>query len=113
MYNFVELRYTIANMSSRSRSVKRRRRRAPQHFHSSTAAEERFLQHAIQNSKLDVSRDEKLSSLDNGPTFYPTIKDFEGDPLAYIERIRPMAEPYGICKIVPPLGWNPGSMCGT
>lgn len=35
------------------------------------------------------------------PTFHPTLKDFE-DPLAYINRIRPVAEKYGICKIKPP-----------
>lgn len=27
--------------------------------------------------------------------------------MAYIERIRPTAEPYGVCRIVPPNGWTP------
>lgn len=40
------------------------------------------------------------------PTYYPTREEFN-DHLAYIERIRPEAEKYGICRIVPPEGWNP------
>jgi hypothetical protein len=30
----------------------------------------------------------------------------EGSPLDYIDKIRPVAQPYGICKIVPPEGWK-------
>lgn len=40
------------------------------------------------------------------PTFYPSVEEF-GDPLAYIAKIRPEAEPFGACKIVPPPGWRP------
>ncbi|CAF1867631.1 unnamed protein product [Brassica napus] len=36
------------------------------------------------------------------PVFYPSLEEFE-DTVAYIEKIRPSAEPYGICRIVPPL----------
>jgi len=42
-----------------------------------------------------------------GPVFYPSVEDFSGNPLHYIEKIRPIAEKYGICKIVPPEGWDP------
>lgn len=35
------------------------------------------------------------------PTFYPTEKEF-GDPLEYIEKITPLAQHLGICRIVPP-----------
>ena len=42
-----------------------------------------------------------------GPTFYPTIDDMEDTPLKFIKKISPIAQQYGICKIVPPDGWNP------
>ena len=98
-----------------NRNTKRRsRKRYPtSHYHSSTAAEERFLQQAIQNSKLDKGRppDGRLD-IPPAPVFYPTIEEFEGNPLHYVEKIRPVAEKYGICKIIPPPGWNPGSQFG-
>ena len=95
-------------------SKRRNRRRCPtSHFQASTVAEERLLQQAIQNSKLDQGRpvDGKLR-IPSAPVFYPTIEEFEGNPIHYVEKIRPIAEKYGICKIVPPDGWNPGPQFG-
>ncbi|KAJ1450474.1 JmjC domain, hydroxylase-domain-containing protein [Pelagophyceae sp. CCMP2097] len=46
------------------------------------------------------------STVAEAPTFRPTALEFL-DPLAYIESIRAAAEPFGICKIVPPEGWAP------
>ncbi|XP_060536909.1 lysine-specific demethylase 5 [Cylas formicarius] len=40
------------------------------------------------------------------PVFYPTDDEFS-DPLAYIAKIRPIAEKTGICKIKPPGRWQP------
>ncbi|KAK3041880.1 hypothetical protein RJ639_001248 [Escallonia herrerae] len=44
--------------------------------------------------------------IDEAPVFYPTFEEFE-DALDYIARIRPAAEAYGICRIVPPPSWKP------
>ncbi|WCJ43791.1 Lysine-specific demethylase JMJ703 [Euphorbia peplus] len=44
--------------------------------------------------------------LEDAPAFYPTEEEFE-DTLKYIASIRQKAEPYGICRIVPPPSWKP------
>ncbi|CAA0823782.1 Lysine-specific demethylase JMJ18 [Striga hermonthica] len=44
--------------------------------------------------------------IDEAPVFYPTEEEFQ-DTLGYIATIRPKAEAYGICKIVPPESWKP------
>ncbi|XP_077289292.1 lysine-specific demethylase 5A-like isoform X2 [Arctopsyche grandis] len=40
------------------------------------------------------------------PVFAPSVEEFR-DPLAYINKIRPVAEKSGICKIKPPANWRP------
>jgi [histone H3]-trimethyl-L-lysine4 demethylase len=40
------------------------------------------------------------------PTFTPTEEEFR-DPMVYIESIYDKASKYGICKIIPPTGWDP------
>ncbi|XP_008388726.2 putative lysine-specific demethylase JMJ16 isoform X2 [Malus sylvestris] len=44
--------------------------------------------------------------LQNAPVFRPTEEEFK-DTLKYIASIRAKAEPYGICRIVPPSSWRP------
>ena len=62
-----------------------------------------MIQQAIQNSRMDAVR----VDIPYGPTFYPSVEEFSLNPLVYIAKIRPIAEKYGICKIVPPAGWDP------
>uniref|UniRef100_A0A0A9W3X8 [histone H3]-trimethyl-L-lysine(4) demethylase n=3 Tax=Lygus hesperus TaxID=30085 RepID=A0A0A9W3X8_LYGHE len=40
------------------------------------------------------------------PVFEPSINEFD-DPISYISKIRPVAEKYGICRIIPPEEWRP------
>jgi len=45
--------------------------------------------------------------LPEGPVFFATQQDLEKNPIEFINKIRPIAQKYGICKIVPPKEWNP------
>ena len=58
--------------------------------------EEEMLAQAISNSQKDQGR-EPLTTIPFGPTFYPTVEEFSGDPLVYLETIRSEAEKYGKC----------------
>jgi hypothetical protein len=89
-----------------------RRRRKPVHtysIHTYNAEEEKLVQQAIENSKrmTRLSPGVREMNIPLAPVFYPTVEEFAECPLQYIEKIRPVAQKYGICKIVPPEGWNP------
>lgn len=50
--------------------------------------------------------DSRREVLEGAPIFHPTEEEFK-DTLKYIASIRTRAEPYGICRIVPPTCWKP------
>ena len=50
--------------------------------------------------------------LEDCPTFYPTAQQFQ-DPMEYIRSISGRAVNFGMCKIVPPVGWKMPFMTDT
>ncbi|OWF35207.1 protein Jumonji-like isoform X4 [Mizuhopecten yessoensis] len=42
----------------------------------------------------------------DAPSFYPSEEQFS-DPIKYIQSVTMVAEPYGMCKIIPPSSWKP------
>ncbi|XP_026124629.1 lysine-specific demethylase 5B-B-like, partial [Carassius auratus] len=44
------------------------------------------------------------------PVFEPSWEEF-ADPFAFINKIRPIAEKTGICKVRPPPDWQPPFAC--
>lgn len=61
--------------------------------------------------QIDVSarwrpEDACTDILEEAPVFHPTEEEFR-DTLKYIASLRPRAEPYGLCRIVPPPSWQP------
>ncbi|KAF4109890.1 hypothetical protein G5714_009142 [Onychostoma macrolepis] len=44
------------------------------------------------------------------PVFEPSLEEF-ADPFAFINKIRPIAEKTGICKVRPPPDWQPPFAC--
>jgi [histone H3]-trimethyl-L-lysine4 demethylase len=49
---------------------------------------------------------QRIFNLEEGPTYYPTVEEFQ-KPMEYIEKVvREGAKDYGIFKVVPPDGWQ-------
>ena len=48
----------------------------------------------------------RFIELPEAPCFRPTAEEW-ADPLRYIAAIRQQAEPYGLCRVVPPASWAP------
>ncbi|KAL5098856.1 hypothetical protein RYX36_003183 [Vicia faba] len=62
----------------------------------------RAVEKGVVGPNLSVSS----TTVPSAPVFYPTEDEFK-DPLEFIYKIRPVAEPFGICRIVPPKNWKP------
>jgi hypothetical protein len=114
-YSCLEQSLVTMSTASPNRASKRRRRK-PSNFSAAQAFDSdagQQIRAALANSRADVPRgcrrnDPSLLALPAAPTFFPTLEEFsEKSPIEYINKIRPIAELYGICKIVPPAGWDP------
>ncbi|RXG67444.1 Protein Jumonji [Armadillidium vulgare] len=57
----------------------------------------------LEPGPLRVSENPNLT---RAPSFFPSEEEFT-DPLDYIEKIRPEAEQFGLCRIVPPSNFRP------
>jgi histone demethylase JARID1 len=58
------------------------------------------------------SNQPRLFDLPTCPSYHPTAEEF-ASPMKYIESIAPEAKKYGICKIIPPEGWQMPFMLET
>lgn len=54
---------------------------------------------------IGISQAPRPFGLQDCPEFFPTAEEFK-DPMSYIRSISERAEPYGICKIIPPENWK-------
>ena len=57
-------------------------------------------------SRWQPEKGHRMDHIPPVPTYYPTDEEWE-DPFAYVARIRPEGEQFGICKVVAPPGWKP------
>ncbi|KAG6972075.1 hypothetical protein JG687_00001658 [Phytophthora cactorum] len=72
---------------------------------SDSREERKMLKLALAKSVVETKM-VHATSLPQGAVFYPTMEQFT-DPIKYIASIEQEASRTGICKIVPPRGWNP------
>ncbi|XP_006818276.1 protein Jumonji-like [Saccoglossus kowalevskii] len=61
---------------------------------------------ASTSSTSGVSACPLEAKVHDAPVFHPTAEEWQ-DPLVYIKQISATAQPYGMCKVIPPKGWRP------
>jgi histone demethylase JARID1 len=58
------------------------------------------------NAPREPAKRVRPQGIPEAPTFRPTEEEFK-DPVAYIQKIAPEGRKYGICRVIPPEGWQP------
>jgi len=58
------------------------------------------------NGPREPAKRVRPHGIPDAPTFRPTEEEFK-DPVAYIRKIAPEGKKYGICRVIPPDGWQP------
>ncbi|MGK3736482.1 MAG: hypothetical protein ACI8RD_011279 [Bacillariaceae sp.] len=108
----------MSTTNTRGRANKRRRQNQSSSSSSSSQPNNKNASSSSTNEERVQNTSSKLTGANKidvpwGPVFYPSVEDMEGSPLDYINKIRPVAQRYGICKIVPPIGWKEKDFFGT
>ncbi|KAG3114053.1 hypothetical protein PI124_g7203 [Phytophthora idaei] len=91
--------------SRHSGRYKKKRTATDSDADSDSREEKKMLKLALAKSVVEIKM-VHATSLPQGAVFYPTMEQF-ADPIKYIASIEQEASRTGICKIVPPRGWNP------
>ncbi|XP_020260818.1 lysine-specific demethylase JMJ706-like isoform X3 [Asparagus officinalis] len=68
--------------------------------HINGSGKKAFSKHKVE--KFDMSNLDWIDNIPECPVFSPTKEEFE-EPLAYLQKIAPLASKYGICKIISPI----------
>ena len=85
----------------------RRVTKVPRYDYSVVDKEEQLMiNQAIQNSRQETRRVNLVDDIPEAPVKRPSLEEFM-DPIKYILSIKSECEMYGMCKIIPPEGWNP------
>ncbi|ETM50315.1 hypothetical protein F442_05840 [Phytophthora nicotianae P10297] len=96
---------STSGTSRRSGRYKKKRAAMDSDSDSDSPDARKMLKLALAKSVVETKM-VQTTPLPQGAVFYPTLEQF-GDPIKYIASIEKEASRTGICKIVPPRGWNP------
>ncbi|KAL7693703.1 putative JmjC domain, JmjN domain, Zinc finger, C5HC2-type [Plasmopara halstedii] len=96
---------SLNGTSRRSGRYKKRRVTTYSDVDSDSRENRKMLKLALAKSVMETKM-VQMMPLPQAAVFYPTMEQFT-DPIKYIASIERDASRTGICKIIPPLGWNP------
>lgn len=97
---------TGAGSSGGGGSAKKHHGGCPQPTSSGRKAQTHTQPHSSSTFNMNKNEEFHFDTPGECPVFRPTPEEFK-NPLAYISKIRPIAEKCGIAKILPPESWSP------